>query len=733
MRDRRRVGRMCRRTGKTVTAAVLAVSMAVLGAVPQEISLGAEPAAAVDETMYVNLDYYGAKTDVSVVKGCTTNGVRSFTDYGAYEKVVNMTDSRQPTLNEDGVTWEFDGENERFYYEGVMNPDGVELPWTFDVSYKLNGVEKRAEELAGASGLVEIHVAAEPNEKASEYYKNNMVLSVIFPVDMSECYSVDAPGAQLQSIGTESVAVFMALPGESGDFTIRIGTDEYESIGVLMMMVPGRLDALDNIKELKEAKDTWRKDGDQMYESIDRLLGTLESMRGDVNQMKDGLTALDRAREIASQNRSAIESSADAALNELDQMTVWTAALVPYLQTARQAVTDINADTSCMSENLNALEGELDDLYGRMGGLRDNLRKISDGIPTLSQEEKAALLAQIQAAASEAAKKAGQIGDLLDQISQSYENADEMWSELKESLSYAESGDYETGADGEDSLATPSEEPYWIPEEGSEEYEAMDESLEALRNNPYLEEVREMLNQAEMILGDARTVQGAASSVIDSINGALLTAQDTAEDGAKVLSSLRGADEQLVYVLEDMRNVIGTVNGYVPDMMEALRSTEDLMTGLSRTIDSTHSFLSVVDSTLNAAGDSIDEGARASLQSARELLNKSLQMLDDTAQVRAAGADMKETLDGQLDKFEEENRFLNMDPEAEMLSFTSEKNPEPNSLQIIVRTDEISEDSSPTDISDEESAETAEEGPFQRMWNVLVKMVEAIVDIFKNR
>ena len=157
------------------------------------------------------------------------------------------------------------------------------------------------------------------------------------------------------------------------------------------------------------------------------------------------------------------------------------------------------------------------------------------------------------------------------------------------------------------------------------------------------------------------------------------------------------------------------------------------MTGLSRTIDTTHSFLSVVDETLKAAGDSLDQGARDSLQGARSLLDKSLQMLDDTSNVRAAGAEMKSALDGQLDKFEEENRFLNMDPEAEMISFTSEKNPEPNSLQIIVRTEEISEDQAATDISDEESGAKADEGPFRRMWNVFVKMFEAIVDIFKNR
>ena len=729
MRDRK-FGKKSRRAA----AAGLAAVMTILSAVPAETGLAAEPAVSVDETMYVNLDYYGAKTGVSVVKGCTTNGVQSYTDYGAYEKVVNMTDSRQPAADGDGVTWEFDGENERFYYEGVMNPEQVELPWTFDVSYKLNGVEKRAEDLAGASGLIEIHVAAEPNELAEEYYKNNMILSVVFPVDMAKCYSVDAPGAQLQSVGTESVAVFMALPGEEGDFTIRIGTDDYESIGVLMMMVPGRLDALNNIKDLKEAKDTWREDGNQMYESIDALLGTLESMKGDVGQVKEGLTSLDRAREIVSGSRPSLESSADAALNELDQLTVWTAALVPYLQTARQAVTDINNDTTRMSGTMYDLEGELDDLYGRLGGLRDNLRKISRSIPTVSQEEKEALLTAIQEEAAGAAGAVEQIKALLDQLENDWAAAEGGWSDLDESLSYARSGSFSgTGDSREDPTATPSEEPYWIPEEVDEEYGAMDSDLELLRGNAYLEEVRAMLNQVEGILGDARAVQGTASAVIDQVNGVLLTAQDTADDTAKVLSSLGGSTEQLVYLLDDMRSLIDTVDGYVPDMMEALRSTEDLMTGLSRTIDSTHSFLSVVENTLKEAGDSLDEGTRATLQGAVDLLDKSLQMLDDAGDVRSAGADMKTTLDEQLDKFEEENNFLNMDPEAEMISFTSEKNPEPNSLQIIVRTDEISEDTSPTDISDEESGETADEGPFQRMWNVFVKIFQAIVDIFKNR
>ena len=63
-----------------------------------------------------------------------------------------------------------------------------------------------------------------------------------------------------------------------------------------MMMVPGTMDALNNIKDLKEAKDTWREDGDKMYDSMNQLLRSMEAMKMDVTQVKGGLNSLDDAR-----------------------------------------------------------------------------------------------------------------------------------------------------------------------------------------------------------------------------------------------------------------------------------------------------------------------------------------------------------------------------------------------------------------------------------------------------
>ena len=115
-----------------------------------------------------------------------------------------------------------------------------------------------------------------------------------------------------------------------------------------------------------------------------------------------------------------------------------------------------------------------------------------------------------------------------------------------------------------------------------------------------------------------------------------------------------------------------------------------------------------------------------------QVLDKSLGILDSTEAMRRAGRVMKDTMDSQLDKFDTENRFLFMDPSAEKSSFTSEKNPEPNTLQVVLRTEEISQEENKDGMLDSELPEK-QESPLKRMWNVLVKIWQAITDIFRER
>ncbi|MEG2297338.1 MAG: hypothetical protein RSC13_06865 [Clostridium sp.] len=691
----------------------------------------AAPRVQVDETMYINTDYYGKETQVNVVKGCTANGVTDYTDYGVYDKVVNMTNQTAPVMGAGTLSWQLPEGNKRFYYQCTMPKGTTVLPWTFDVSYKLNGMEADAAKLGGVSGLVEIHIKATPNKQANAYYKNNMMLSVVIPVDMGKCYSVDAPGSQLQAVGNNTIVAFAALPGEEGDYTVRIGSDYFENTGVMMMMVPGTVSALDHVKDLKEAKDTWREDGNKMYEGVDELLKTMESMKTEVTQVKGGLGSWENARSGINGNRKQIESLSTQALADLLSVTEQTTAMVPYLDTAQRAVSDINDNVDTLTHTMERMQDELDTLYGKLNALRKSLdstsREISAGI---TPEEQKAMAGEIQKQTAMIQQLLEELKDALAAGGSGLNLTEEDLMTLEDSLEHVDS----FRSDGEnDGVASDSE-------------ADREEELQMLSDTGYQSSVAGLIAQIQAMLGKGESVQKSTGAVIRKINSLCSSIGSTGDQTSQTVYELREVTVELINLIDDSRVLIDTVDGYVPSMLDALGATEELTNRLAAAMEHTHAMLSLIHDTLIGAGDSLDAGTKDTLNGMMDMLDKNLKLLDHVTTVRTAGSGMKSTLDEQLDQFEDENGFLNMDPEADMVSFTSAKNPSPHSLQMIVRTDEISADNGKTvcagsenngengsGIVDLEKTEKETVNPFVRMWQVIVKIFKSVAEIFKDR
>ena len=341
----------------------------------------AEASVSVDEAMYVNLDYYGSVDKVNVVKGVSLNGLTSFTDYGNYLDVTNMTNNTAPEISDGKVTWNLPADTKGyFYYKGAIDKDAVTLPWTMDVSYKLNGVPTDAEKLAGASGLVEVHVTATPNEAARDYYKNNMMLVVAMLVDMSKCYSVEAEDSQTQSLGSQTAIMYTALPGEEGDYTIRIGSDKFETSGVIMAMVPGTVKDLEHIVDLKDAKDTWKDAGDQLYDSMDQMAASVEAMRSGVNELRQGLNEAESARGIISGSKDEILDSNDQTLASLTALSEQLGTIVPYIQTAKDASEVAHNSMTDVVNTLGNMQEPIRRLDTSLRGLRDSSEGASGSI-----------------------------------------------------------------------------------------------------------------------------------------------------------------------------------------------------------------------------------------------------------------------------------------------------------------------------------------------------------------
>ena len=757
-------------TASVLTAALLCTSA---GSVPV---YGAPAGADVDETMYVNLDYYGKTTKVNVVKGVNLNGLGKITDYGNYINVENMSTSDAPVLGDGSVTWNLpEGQNGRFYYKCTMDNEQVVLPWYFDVSYKLNGVPTDGDKLAGAGGLIEINVKATPNDNANLYYRNNMMLMVTVPVDMSKCYSVDADGAQIQSLGSTTAAVFSALPGEEGDYTVRIGTDSFETTGVIMAMAPGTIDDLNHIKDLKEAKDTWKDAGDALYDSLEQMAKSVESMRDGINQVQSGVSSAESARQKWSANKDSILAGNDQTIESLTALSQQLETLVPHLQTAKDTAETVHNSMGDIVNTMGDMQQPLRKMYDRLRNISTTSQSLGEQLDDV-REDMAWLIqnnAQFQVQTTTILEALPELiasledydvddldlGDLEDTDTRTMADDPDDDRENKADTSSGNQEDPDINkADSSDTVTEDKTSGDMASEAAGADHE--DGGAEADNSSHTADSAAGTDNRSDTADGadisDAQTLSkahiekhevplvGAPSGVdLVTLYKMLSKIDKDSREFTQVASNLLdnvgdaakyGADltDSMDLMIEDLTALHDSLDMYYPDLQASLDDLSELVNRTTDAMNKGISTMTIVQNTLKATSGDIDEAAKNSLRGSMELLDKSLSILDSTTGVRTAGRTMKDVMDEQLDKFDTDNRFLFIDPSEDKVSFTSDKNPAPKTLQVVLRTDEISLDDENNKETDAE-AEKVNEGPLKRMWNVLVQMWKAIISIFKNR
>lgn len=388
---------------KRTAALSLAVIIAA-GAMLPAASAAAIPTAS-DETYYATLDYYGAVQEASVVKSYRLNGATSVTDYGSYDEVVNLTDGLAPSVDGDAVTFTF-GEDapEKFYFEGKTQKPFEELPWNISVSYKLNGAPMEAQSLAGKTGLVEIALDVTLDPTAPAYGRDNLVLTAAAMFNDDDITSLEAPGAEVQMIGNLRAVLFMVLPGEEQHFVIRVGSEDFSFSGLILLAVPATLQQLEQVKDLREAKEKGEDSLDAIGDSMDAILDAMEGMSGSLNTAASGLDQLNSARGTLQNGKGEVYDKTDLALNDLDALANTLGNLDKYSATASQAITDLN-------ENLNGLNGAAQALKPELENTRKAIAAIQADTKALTQ-----LLEDVEGYNKQATAISNSLADQLEDV-----------------------------------------------------------------------------------------------------------------------------------------------------------------------------------------------------------------------------------------------------------------------------------------------------------------------------
>lgn len=760
---------------RRVTATALLLSFAL----PQ-CAQAAAPTVETDETVYINMDYYGAPTNTRIVKGVNLNGHTEFTDFGDYKDVYNMSTFDEPTLKEGSVYWKLDTDKNRFYYECIPNDTvNIQMPWNFDVSYKLNGVPVEADQCAGASGTIQMDIHAVPNTYASDYYKNNMMLVCATGIDMSKALSIDAPGAQIQSFGTYKLVMFMGLPGEENTFTVRIGSNDFESMGLIMFMTPATTSALDIMSSMRDIKDRLENSGDNLYTGVSSMLSTMQAVQGSLSSMSSGISGIDQVRKQLIKDRGTLDPRTDAALNALNELTGKSDSLIPELNSAKETLTALNATTSSILTTLEESGEDIPEYQKLLNDVKTSLGNLEDLFDDLDDEtdNSSWTIARIRSASEDLQKELKALRDDLDNLSDELGkftedgNKNPLETEVGQSLKQYANNMTAQGGAGTYSVIyqqTYQQAYQQARQQGVEEDPAKETAervakqaagsaattaakSEAMNNAEALAALmtgikngsKDVMNSTQHMISQTNSVIDKMSNLLDATNLLLKDLEDIADvfdeykglpqdftqEGKKLTELANGSLDRVNKMLADIPALRESLDSLTKTATSSIDKTTDLMNSTKKALSTSYDLVNTANSVLRSVRSQADASTQATIDSLLDTLGKlsgstaSGQMQTATDSIHSAVKDAETDL-------EDDTNVLNIDTSADLESVTSSMNPSPSSLQFILRTEEISVDDDDDDGTSDQDA--ADEGVFARICNIFKKLFTAITGVFAS-
>lgn len=187
-----------------------------------------------DESVFVVCNSDGSVENTTVTEWIhSDNGLTHVEDKTNLKNIKNISGDEKPQINGDSLIWESTGND--IYYQG--NSDQP-LPFTMNVTYKLDGNSINANDLVGKSGQLEMEITLHNNSIENKVVNGkNVAVSPLFPVVMI----VNMPTEQFKNVNVSSGAIVAEGKNQIVTMTTVLGLDQC-------------LDSVD-VEQLDEIKD----------------------------------------------------------------------------------------------------------------------------------------------------------------------------------------------------------------------------------------------------------------------------------------------------------------------------------------------------------------------------------------------------------------------------------------------------------------------------------------------
>lgn len=229
------------------------------------------------------------------------------------------------------------------------------------------------------------------------------------------------------------------------------------------------------------------------------------------------------------------------------------------------------------------------------------------------------------------------------------------------------------------------------------------------------QELCDLLGYEKGLSGDVAALLRGVSAAIDDLNRVTAKAGDLSESLSDVLDSVDAIRDR--------------AEKEVPKLQSALTDLKSVTVSLNTTLSDSTAFLGSFRSVLKSAGKQADSGAKETLDGLAAALRSTAGSLSKTGQVKDAKDNISGLIEDTWNEFTgENNNLLLMDATAEAESLTDSRNGAPQSVQVLIRTQEIKE--SEAERPEGEQPETESLTLWQRIGKLFQHIGSAITGIF---
>lgn len=190
----------------------------------------------------------------------------------------------------------------------------------------------------------------------------------------------------------------------------------------------------------------------------------------------------------------------------------------------------------------------------------------------------------------------------------------------------------------------------------------------------------------------------------------------------KSAESLIGTTDTIIEQTVDLTN---TVTKYEPDAQASLDDAIVQVNAAVQLLADLNRFTTTVENLMKSADPDLDQGTQLALEGLSSTLRQMAAGLGATPSIRRANESIQTLVEDKWNEYTgEKNNALNMDSQATKVSLTSEQNQSPNSIQIVLRSQEIKvpEDQKDADGSDQQTKTT--------FWQRVARMFHDLAAIF---